>query len=150
MIAKLLSWFVMGPLLAMVPAFFFFVGLKSSYFDALQIPVFYNLLFVDSISWPIFIFLALVLGFFFVFFKKPYMGVALFVAVSLASAVTLIPSVGKDIGFKLFSKTPFHIKKGRFTYTGKLLFEGRKSYFLLDDESKNMIEFKKESIDEAY
>lgn len=150
MISKMLSLLVMGPLLAIIPAFFFFIGIKSNYFDAQEIPVFYNILFVDHISWPIFFAVALLLGMLFVLPKRmllPTIIYALFVGASFAP---FLPSIGKSLGEKLFSKENFHIKQGRFTYHGILLFESRKSYFLKDDESHNMIEFRKDKIDEAY
>ena len=148
--SKLLSIMIIGSLLALVPFFFFFIGVKINYIDFYEIKEYYNVIFVDQISWKLFGVMALLLGLLFALPKKLYFSGTIFLIVMFLSMATLHDAIGKRAGDRLFSKQKRHIKIGQWTYSGTLLYEGRNHLYLLSDEYNKTLTFQKDKIDETY
>lgn len=147
--SKLLSFIFTTALSPLLPSFFFFIGIKLYYIDFYEITVYYNVLFVDNISWIAYWAFGLFMGFLFMLPSKKIAGTVLVVA-TLASWSLFVPSVAKDIAHDMFAKENYHIKKEPYTYSGLLLYEGRKNLYLFGDESQRTMIFQKDTIDEAY
>lgn len=148
--SKVMSIIILGMILGLVPFFFFFIGLKVNYIDLYEIKEYYNVFFVEEISWPLYFILSLLLGVLFVLPKKSYLGGIVFTLITIASLASMHEDTAQNIGHKLFAKEKFHIKMKPWTYTGTLLYEGRDHYYLFNEENNRTITFRKEDIDEAY
>ena len=148
--SKILSIVFIGALLALIPFFFFFIGLKIHFIDPHQIKEYYNAIFFYNMPWEMCGYLGLVLGILFVLPKSLYYGAFVFLAVLGASLTMFIPSVVDDVSHELFIKKSFHIKKGKHLYKGTLLYEGQDHYYFVKDDTNRTITFKKEEVDETY
>lgn len=146
---KILSFVFIASFSPLLPMFFFFLGVKLEYIDVYKIEEFYNVIFVDKISWVLFWSMGIVFAGLFV---SPFKKVAgsLLIITTLASFFMFVSTIGHDVSKKLFAKENFHISKAPWTYSGILLYEGRYHYYLLNDENNRTITFKKDEIDEAY
>jgi len=147
--SKLLSFIFISTFSPFLPAFFFFIGVKLHYIDSYGITEFYNIIFVDKISWDFFWTIGLVRALLFISPFKKLAG-SLLILLTLGSMFMLISFIGHDVSYTLFAKKDFNIVKKPWRYSGVLLYEGRKNYYLLSDETKEMITFNKDKIDEAY
>jgi len=147
--SKLLSFIFISTFSPFLPAFFFFIGVKLHYIDSYGITEFYNIIFVDKISWDVFWTIGLVTALLFISPFKKLAG-SLLILLTLGSMFMLISFIGHDVSYTLFAKKDFNIVKKPWRYSGVLLYEGRKNYYLLSDETKEMITFNKDKIDEAY
>lgn len=147
--SKLLSIIFLVVVTPLVPAFFFFIGVKTGYIDYYGIKEYYNVIFVDKISWELFWYSGTVFA---VLFMLPYKRFAgfIYITIVLASMSMLSPSIAHKVVFKMFSKEPFHIKVKTWTYKGVLVYEGRENYYLYKKETNRTLTFKKDEIDEAY
>ena len=147
--SKVLTFLFLTLLSPLMPAFFFFVGIKVAYIDLYGIEEYFNVLFVDNMSWSFYWAFGVICAVLFMLPFKRLTG-SLFVLITLVSMSMLIDHVGHDVGEKIFSKKPFYIKKKPYTYKGVLLYEGRHNYYLLNEENNRTITFNKGDIDEAY
>ena len=146
---KILSFAFLVVVTPLLPAFFFFIGIKTAYIDHYGIVEYFNVIFVDKISWPLYWSSGLVFALLFILPYKRIAG-AFFIAVVLASMSMFVPSIAYSVAEDMFLKKPFYIKVKPWTYKGSLLYEGRDYYYLLSSESNRTITFKKDEIDEAY
>jgi len=147
--SKLLSFIFLAMVTPMMPAFFFFIGIKTGYIDHYGIVEYFNVIFVDKISWLFYWITGIVFA---MLFMLPYkrMAGALFITVTLASMLMLFPSISYKVASGMFLKDPFYIKVKPWTYNGVLLYEGRENYYLFNKENNRTMTFKKDEIDEAY
>lgn len=141
---------IMGIILALVPFFFFFVGIKIHYLDFYEIKEYFNILFVDYLPWPFFWLAVLLLGALFVLPRKHTASGTVLLLLFIGSLTSLHPKVGHELGMKLLSTPHFHIKEGRFIYSGILLYQGRTKLYMYSQEHNKTLTFTKEKIDEAY
>ena len=147
--SKILSFIFLVLVTPLLPSFFFFIGIKLGYIDHYGIVEYFNVIFVDKISWILYWVIGIVFA---LLFMSPYkrLGGALFIIVVLLSMSMLSSSFAHRVGSSMFSKNPFYIKVIPWTYKGILLYEGRDDYYLLNDENSRTMTFKKEEVDEAY
>jgi len=147
--SRILSFIFLVAVTPLLPAFFFFIGIQTGYIDHYGIVEYFNVIFVDKISWIAY----WVSGLFFaLLFMLPYKRLAgtVLIGFTVASMSMLLPKFSHDVAYKMFAKKPFHIKVKRWTYKGILLYEGREHYYLLSDDNNRTMTFKKDEIDEAY
>ncbi len=147
--SRVLSFVFLTLVTPLLPAFFFFIGIKLGYIDHYEIEEYFNVIFVDKISWILFWIFGLSCA---ILFISPFKRVAalLIIASTLLAMATLIPAVGLSVGTQMFATEPFYIKQKPWTYKGVLLYEGRTNYYLLNDENNRTMIFNKGKIDEAY
>lgn len=148
--SKLISFLFFGPMMAIFPIIIVFIGIKQHYFDALGITVFYNHIFFANFPLVIFLILAVVFSVVFVVFEKMQIATLVTIAVIGTSMVALVPSVGYEIGQKMYETKPFTIKHGNFVYKGVLQYESVNFYYLLDDDANRTIQFIKGEVIEAH
>jgi hypothetical protein len=147
--SKVLTFLFLAAVLPLLPAFFFFIGIKTGYIDYYGIEEYFNIIFVDKISWGLYWTFGLIFASLFMLPFKRLIGV-LFALITVISMSMLIDGMAHKVGTEIFAKDPFYIKKKSFTYKGVLLYEGRDHYYLLNDENNRTMKFNKEIIDEAY
>lgn len=147
--SKILSFIFLTLVTPLFPAFFFFVGLKVGYIDFYNIEEYFNIIFVDQLSWTLYWIVGTIFAILFMLPWKRFAG-SLLMALSLASMSMLFEGVALKVGTDMFAKDPFYIKKKPWTYKGILLYEGRDNYYLLSEENNRTMKFNKGKIDEAY
>lgn len=147
---KIVSMLIMGLLMALFPIIIVFIGVKHNYFDALAITVFYNHIFFESFPLVIYLVLASVLGVLYVLVKDIRYAAIVTIGVLLVSMLSLIPSLGFELGQKMYETSQFTVKDKIFTYKGVLQYESVNFYYLLDDDANRTIKFNKGDVNEAY
>lgn len=147
--SKILSFIFLVLVTPLLPAFFFFIGIKLGYIDHYGIVEYFNVIFVDKISWILYWVIGIVFA---LLFMSPLkrLGGALFIILVLSSMSMFSSSFAHSVASNMYSKDPFYIKVIPWTYKGILLYEGRDNYYLLNDENSRTMTFKKEEVDEAY
>lgn len=127
-----------GTLFWLVVDFLFFAGLKINYLDLYEIPVYYNLLFVDNQPWLLWPAGIAALGALFmvplaVRYKMLAVGTVL-----VCALVTWVPASGTAIGRLLFAKEhQLYRFSPRLTTNVTLLYSGRaEDYVLLPGKEK--------------
>lgn len=147
--SKLLSFLFVSAVSPLLPTFLFFIGVKLGYIDYYGISEYYNVIFVDNMPWIAYWIYGVSFGVLVMLPYKRLVG-ALYIVAAIISATMFIPSISLKVSTKLFAKESFHIVKKPWTYSGVLLYEGRDTYYLLNDENQKTMTFKKEEIDETY
>lgn len=147
--SRIITFVFLTVVTPLMPSFFFFIGVKLGYVDYYGIEEYFNVIFVDKISWLFFWAFGLATATLFISPFKRVAGLLLIVA-TVVGMTTLLPGIGKSVGNKMFAKEPFYIKQKPWTYKGVLLYEGRSNYYLLNEENNRTMIFNKGKIDEAY
>lgn len=148
MINKVITAFVTGIFFTFFLDFFFILGLFLNYIKAHDIDIYYNVLFADHQNIFVFLILAVVLGYLFIFYKNSKIAVLIFFAALVLVNLTQIPSIGKRVGEMLFSKENQIISSGKQTFIGTIVYEGRQRIWFEDDELQKIITIEKDSINE--
>ena len=147
--SKILSFIFLAVITPLMPAFFFFLGIKIGYIDHYGIVEYFNVIFVDKISWLLYWSMGIIFALLFMLPFKRFAGFIL-ITVIVASMSMLSPSLAHHVASDMFLKDPFYIKVKPWTYKGVLLYEGRDNYYLFNKENNRTMTFKKDEIDEAY
>ncbi len=146
--SKLASALLAGAFFTFFLDFFFILGIFLNYIEAQDIDVYYNILFADHQSTVLFLAGTVFFGYLFIFFKNTKMAAIVFGVCFALVNLTLIPSVGYDVGKLLLAEEDKVITLGTHTYIGTLVYEGRDTVWFYDDELKKTVTFKKEDIRE--
>jgi hypothetical protein len=101
MISKIISSLLIGFLLTFSVNFMFFLGVKLNYYDFYNIPMNFNRLFFENINIWLYFILSSVLGGLFVFPKQLNMGFFAYITFLFLASLTLLPSIGRELGFFL-------------------------------------------------
>ena len=99
MIPKIISAILIGFLLIFSINFMFFLGIKINYYDFYNMPMNFNRLFFENINPFFYLIFTSVLGGLFVFPKQVNIGVFTYITILFISALTLLPNIGREIGF---------------------------------------------------
>ena len=126
--------------------FFLFLGIFLNYIQAQNIDLYYNVLFADHQNIFLFFLGVVIFGYLLIFLKGVKAGVITFVLSFALVNLTLIPSVGMDIGKMMFEKSNQVIQVGQHTYVGKVVYKGRTQTWFYDDELQAIIELKNSEI----
>ncbi len=146
--SKLASAFLAGAFFTFFLDFFFILGIFLNYIEAQNIDVYYNILFADHQSVVLFLIGTVVFGYLFVFFRSTKIAAIVFGLCFTIVNLTLIPSVGYDVGEVLLAEKDKVITLGAHTYIGTVIYEGRDTVWFHDDELEKIVTFKKEEIRE--
>ncbi len=129
--------------------FFLFLGMYLHYIQALEIPLYYNIFFVDNQSFLLFFGVSFLLG-----FTLMYLGqkVSLLLIGSLFLVVfsTLIEPIGFKIGTILFTQKEKTLYTKKFQYRGEIYYEGREEIYFYDTKLDKMLAFEKNKIKELH
>lgn len=144
--SKLATAFIAGTFFTFFLDFFFILGLFLNYIQAQDIDVYYNILFADHQNIFVFMSGVIVLGYLFVFFKNTKIAALIFGVCFALVNLTQIPSIGKSTGVSMFQVNNKIINEENHQYIGHSVYEGRSTIWFYDDELKNIIEIKRENI----
>lgn len=124
--------------------FFFFLGVFLNYIRALEIDVYYNILFADNQNLWLYSIGILLFGFLFVFLNNTKVATIIFMVCFALVNVTMIPSFGLQAGEMMFKRENKILKEGGHTYIGSIMYEGRDKIWFYDDEINEMVILTKE------
>lgn len=142
--ARLGSALLAGLFFSFFLDFFFFLGLFLNYIQALEIDVYYNILFADHQNIYLFSLGVVIFGYLFLFFPSTKIATIIFAICFVIVNLTLIPSIGLKVGEGMFQKENKILKEGGHTYIGKVLYEGRDKIWFYDDEIQETVILTKE------
>jgi len=135
---------IVGTLHMLLLDFFFFLGIKLNYLDALEIKEFYNILFVDNQNIIIFIIGSMVLGFLMIFLRSQILKATLFMTTWAISALTLLSPVGESIGESMFKKEKQSIQMQTRAFIGDIMYESRSHLFVRFKNDNSITKIKKD------
>lgn len=141
--SKLVTAFITGIFFTFFLDFFFILGLFLNYIQAQGIDVYYNVFFADHQSYLLFSTGVLVFGYLFIFFPSTKIASIIFAVCFTIVNLTQIPSIGMSVGKMVFMQENQVIEEGRYTYIGKIVYEGRSKIWFHDDELNSIVEIDK-------
>lgn len=142
---KVIQALLIGLFFTFTLDFFLFLGLKLHYIDPLGIKVYYNTLFADnqnSYLFGLITFLSAILAYF-VRSTGFFLTILTFITLSVMSV--LIPSIGKEVGVRMFTIPNQQITIDPHVYRGDILYIDRKEIYFYDTDLQRMITLPKES-----
>jgi len=119
--------------------FFFFLGLKQNYFDSLNIPIYYNILFADNQNAVIFFLLTLIIGFTTIYLNSKVFKITLISTLFIVGTSTNIASLGYSVGEKLFMTQDTILKNKNHTFVGNIYYKSRNGIIFYDKELEKTI-----------
>ena len=143
---RLVSAFLAGAFFTFFLDFFFILGIFLNYIQAHNIDIYYNILFADHQNIFLFGIGIVIFGYLFLYFKSTKIAAIIFAVCFAIVNLTLIPSIGKDVGAMLLAQENKVINLGPHTYIGTIVYEGRDTVWFFDEELKKIVTFKKEEI----
>jgi len=149
MSTKIVQAFLTGLFFTFILDFFLFLGIKENYIDFHNIDVYYNILFADHQNIFIFLFFTVIIGFVVIYLPNK-IAIAFVGFLSLLSASTLIPPVGKTVGEMILMQKNVTLKTKKFSYHGDIYYNGRKNITFYDYELKKVIILPKNKIEGDY
>jgi len=135
---------IVGTLHMFLLDFFFFLGLKLNYLDALEIKEFYNILFIDNQNILIFTLGAIFLGFLMIFLRSQIIKTALFAITWSFSALTLITPIGYNLGESIFKKENQNIQMLTQAFKGDIMYESRSHLFVRFNNDNTITKIQKD------
>ncbi|HIC44620.1 MAG TPA: hypothetical protein EYO73_10180 [Sulfurimonas sp.] len=137
---KLATAFIVGAFFAFFIDFFFILGLFLNYIQAQDIDVYYNILFADHQSYIVFFSLVVIFGYLFIFFPSTKIATIIFGICFAIINLVQIPVIGFKAGQMMFERTNQIIKENKYTYIGKIVYEGRSTIWFYAEELNKIIE----------
>ncbi len=133
--------------------FFLFLGIYLHYIQPLEIEVYYNVLFADNQNGIYYLIATLILGYLIMYVKNS-IKIPLIMLMFALSFATLLPSVGKHVGERLFMRKNVTLHNQKFTFNGDILYNGRTKVTFYDYDLQKTILLNKndilENVDEFY
>ena len=130
MIFRLINAFGIGLALVLLPDFIFFIGLKLHYFEYYKITEYFNVYFFDHQIFWLLGFVALSFGYLMLYTPFRKVVEVLYLFVLALSFLTLYAPVGQRAGEALFMKKDQRFRLGNTSFTGDMLYEGRKIVYI--------------------
>ena len=119
--------------------FFFFLGIKQNYFEKLEIPIYYNVLFADNQNAIIFFALTFIIGLSVIYLNSRLIKLTLVGTLFIVGASTNISSLGYMVGEKLFMTKESSLKNKKHTFVGDIYYKGREGIYFYDRELDKLI-----------
>jgi len=135
-----------GMLAIFIADFFFFLGMKTNYFDALGIEIYYNTLFADNQNALLYFGLSIVVGFVIIFIANKKLTVIVLFLLSIFSISALIPNIGYTYAQMMFKKVEITYHDARHTFSGDVYYEGRKTIHFFDNDLQRIIILQKKDL----
>jgi hypothetical protein len=147
--SKLFQLLLSGMFFTFFLDFFLFLGVYLHYIQALEIDIYYNILFWDAQNFLLFFILALLLGSITLYLSHR---VSLFVIGTLfiLSLLTLLEPVGFQVGESLFMSKNKTLYTQKFQYKGDIYYEGRKVIYFYDYKLEKLLKIEKTKIKELH
>jgi hypothetical protein len=144
MIFGLFNSFLFGVILISLLDFILFLFLKINYFNALNINEYFNDIFVANHNFVILLSLTIPVGYLFIYapFRKWIEKLYLFCI--LIAILGFVPSIGLEIGKKIFLEPNKTFILGNTTFNGDLLYRGKKFVYIKRPEIEKTIAIEEE------
>lgn len=147
--SKFLQLLLSGMFFTFLLDFFLFLGLYLHYIQALEIPLYYNIFFVDNQSFLLYFGVSFCIGFVLLYMSQK-VSLLLIGTLFLAVFSTLIEPIGFKIGSIFFMQTDKTLYTKKFQYRGDIYYDGRKEIYFYDTKLDKMLTFEKNKIKELH
>jgi hypothetical protein len=144
--SKVIQAFLTGAFISFIFDFFIFLGIKENYIDFYKIDLYYNILFADNQNLFIYLLSSALFGYLVVYNDSNKIKLTIIGAFFIASASTLIPAIGYELGAQLFMQKNQIFKSKRYTFRGDVYYIGRKNITFYDYDLQKTILLKKEEL----
>ena len=139
---KIFNAFFTGIIFVLAPIFTLFVGIYNNYFSFYGINEYFNVIFVDNVTflWLLPVFFIFVYCFFYAPFRKIFR--AFYLLLLVLCALSWYPDFGRSLGEAYFMSKPLEMDlssnlQSEQKTSGKVLYDGRREiYFLRSDNDK--------------
>jgi hypothetical protein len=144
--SKFFQALLSGVFFTFILDFTLFLGIFLNYIKPLNIEVFFNVLFADNQNLYLFLALTIIIGYLIVYVKNSKITLFSTGLLFLITVSTLIPSIGYNVGEKIFMKQNITFKDQKHTFIGDIYYNNRKSITFYDYELKKIITLKKKDL----
>ena len=150
---KIIQAILAGALGTFILDFFLFLGVYLHYIKPLGIEVYYNVLFADNQNALLYALFTILIGYL-VMYTRTAVKVPIMALLFAAVFSTLIPSVGKELGERMFMKKNVTLHNKKFAFHGDIYYIGRDKITFYDRDLRKVILLDKneimERLDEIY
>jgi hypothetical protein len=129
--------------------FFLFLGMKINYIDKYNIPLYYNIFFVDNQNIFIFLLFSIILGYIIIYGSNK-LTIFIITPLFLLSLSTLKVPIGHALGELILMKKDVSLQTDKFSYHGDIIYNGRKSLSFYDYKIKKVLTIQKYKIKGEY
>lgn len=143
--SKFIQALLSGIFFTFILDFFIFLGIKLNYINFYEIDVYYNILFADHQNLLIFSAVSLILGIIIIYLNNK-ISVSVMSVLFLLVLSTLIHDIGYLVGEKMLMKKNVTLYDSRYSYTGDIYYDGRKTITFYDYELDKIITLKKDKL----
>lgn len=144
--SKIFQALLTGIFITFIFDFFIFLGLKINYIDFYKVDIYYNIFFIDNQNIFLYLLSSLFFGFVVIYLNASKTKTLLVIFFFLLSLSTLMPSLGKAFGERIFMQKNQVFKSKRYTFTGDIYYSGRSDITFYDYELQKTILLKKEEL----
>ena len=144
--SKAIQALLTGMFFTFILDFFIFLGIKQNYIDLYEIDLYYNILFADHQNIYLFFFVSFILGAIVIYLNKTKVSISLIGFLSILSLLTLIPSIGEQLGKDFFMSNNITLKTAKYTFYGDIYYDGRDKITFYDNELQKMIVLEKKDL----
>jgi hypothetical protein len=143
---KAVQAFLAGIFFTFILDFFFFLGIHLHYINRHGIDVYYNVLFADHQSLPLYLAMTAVLGYLTIYTEQPRRAALTLAGLFAVVLLGLIPPVGNAVGKAVLMKKDQTLYDHRYRYHGDVYYDGREALWIYDDELRRIIKLTKKDL----
>ncbi|MEA1955630.1 MAG: hypothetical protein U9N02_03950 [Campylobacterota bacterium] len=144
--SKLLQALLSGVFYTFIIDFLLFLGIFIHYIQFLEIEIFYNILFADNQNITLFIILSIFSGYLIIYLENTKVTLTILGSLFLIVLLSLIPYIGYNAGKIILMKKNVTHKDAKYTFTGDIYYNGRKTITFYDYELKRIIILEKKDL----
>ncbi|MBN2781899.1 MAG: hypothetical protein JXQ66_01515 [Campylobacterales bacterium] len=137
--SKLFQAILTGVFFAFILDFTLFLGIFLNYIKALNIELFYNILFADNQNIYIFLAFSGLIGYLIIYVKNIKIVLTSMGVLFSFALFSLIPTIGYNIGELFFMKKNVTFKDKKYRFIGDIYYDGRAKITFYDYELKKTI-----------
>ena len=143
--SKAIQALLSGMLITFILDFFLFLGIDLHYIKALNIDVYYNILFADHQNAFIFFTLSIILGYL-VMYKSNKIAITVIAILSVFSFSSLLEPIGYALGESMLMYKGVRLQTTKFSYYGDVYYDGRNIVTFYDYNFKKVLKLDKNKI----
>ncbi len=143
--SKLMQALLSGMLITFILDFFLFLGIDTHYIKALNIDIYYNILFADNQNIFLYFIVSGILGYL-LLYKSNKLAFSVIGILTLLSFSTLIEPIGYTIGKSMLMHQGVRVQTKKFSYYGDIYYDGRDRVTFYDYNFKKVLKLEKNKI----
>lgn len=144
--SKLFQAILTGIFFTFILDFTLFLGIFLNYINALNIELFYNILFADNQNIYIFLGFSGLIGYLIIYLNNKKVAISFMGLLFGLTLFSLIPSIGYNIGELFFMKKNVTFKDKKHRFIGDIYYDGRAKITFYDYELKKTILLNKKDL----